>query len=89
MPRIGRILLPIDFQDPSKHAVYQAAVLARHFHSEIVMLHVVTPLSYSAGMLEGDYVPANLADLPSSPWCNPALLRGGVYIRDSDDSEAG
>jgi protein-S-isoprenylcysteine O-methyltransferase Ste14 len=25
----------------------------------------------------------------SSPWCNPALLRGGVYIRDSDDSEAG
>jgi RNA-directed DNA polymerase len=26
---------------------------------------------------------------PSSPWCNPTLLRGGVYIRDSDDSEAG
>jgi hypothetical protein len=25
---------------------------------------------------------------PSSPWCNPALLRGGVYIRDSDDSDA-
>jgi nucleotide-binding universal stress UspA family protein len=63
MPRIGRILLPIDFQDPSKHVVHQAAVLARHFHSEIVMLHVVTPLSYSAGMLEDRYVPANLADL--------------------------
>ena len=27
------------------------------------MLHVVTPLSYSAGMLEGRHVPANLADL--------------------------
>ena len=25
---------------------------------------------------------------PSSPWCNPASLRGGIYIRDSDDSEA-
>jgi hypothetical protein len=24
----------------------------------------------------------------SSPWCNRALLRGVVYIRDSDDSEA-
>jgi hypothetical protein len=29
------------------------------------------------------------AVLSSSLWCNPALLRGGVYIRDSDDSEAG
>ena len=63
MLKIGRILLPIDFQDPSKHVVHQAAVLARHFHSEIVMLHVVTPLSYSAGMIEGNYVPANLDDL--------------------------
>jgi nucleotide-binding universal stress UspA family protein len=63
MLKIGRILLPIDFQDPSKRVVHQAAVLARHFHSEIVMLHVVTPLSYSAGMIEGGYVPANLGDL--------------------------
>jgi nucleotide-binding universal stress UspA family protein len=63
MPRIGRILLPIDFQDLSKRVVHQAAVLARHFHSEIVLLHVVTPLTYSAGMLQGSYVPANLADL--------------------------
>jgi hypothetical protein len=33
--------------------------------------------------------PNMAAMMPSSPWCNPALLRGGVYIRDSDDSEAG
>jgi nucleotide-binding universal stress UspA family protein len=63
MLKIGRILLPIDFQSPSKRVVHQAAALARHFHSEIVMLHVVTPLSYSAGMIEGNYVPANLDDL--------------------------
>lgn len=25
---------------------------------------------------------------PRSPWCNPALLRGVVYIRPSDGSEA-
>jgi nucleotide-binding universal stress UspA family protein len=63
MLKIGRILLPIDFQGLSKHVVHQAAVLARQFHSEIVMLHVVTPLSYSAAMIGGDYVPANLDDL--------------------------
>jgi nucleotide-binding universal stress UspA family protein len=63
MIKINRILLPVDFQDTSKRVVHQATVLARHFNSEIVMLHVVTPLSYSAGMLEGRHVPANLADL--------------------------
>jgi nucleotide-binding universal stress UspA family protein len=63
MLKIGRILLPIDFLDSSKHVVHQAAALARHFHSEIVMLHVVTPLTYSAGMIEGNFVPANLDDL--------------------------
>jgi nucleotide-binding universal stress UspA family protein len=63
MSKIGKILLPVDFQDSSKRVIHQAATLARHFHSEIVMLHVVTPLTYSAGMLEGSYVPANLGDL--------------------------
>jgi nucleotide-binding universal stress UspA family protein len=63
MLKIDRILLPVDFQDAGKPVVHQAATLARHFHSEVVLLHAVTPLSYSAGMLEGTYVPANLADL--------------------------
>ncbi len=58
MLQIDRILLPVDFQDPPKAVIHQAATLARHFHSEIVILHVVTPLSYAAGMLEGSYVPA-------------------------------
>jgi nucleotide-binding universal stress UspA family protein len=63
MLNVDKILLPIDLQDPSKSVVHQAAALASHFHSEILMLHVVTPLSYAAGMLEGNYVPANLGDL--------------------------
>jgi nucleotide-binding universal stress UspA family protein len=60
---IKRILLPVNFQDTAPGVVHQAAALARHFHSQIVMLHVVTPLSYSAGMLEGNYVPASRGDL--------------------------
>jgi nucleotide-binding universal stress UspA family protein len=63
MLNLDKILLPIDLQGASKSVVHQAAVLARRFQSEIVMLHVVTPLSYAAGMLEGNYVPANLNDL--------------------------
>jgi nucleotide-binding universal stress UspA family protein len=53
----------VDFQDTASSVVHQAAALARHFHSQIVLLHVVTPLSYSAGMLDGNYVPVNREDL--------------------------
>ena len=63
MLRMKKILLPVEFQDPSLSVVHQAAALARHFHSEIVMLNVVTPLSYSAGTLEGSYVPTGREDL--------------------------
>jgi len=47
-----KILLPIDFPSISMGVVHQAAYLARHFKSEIVLLHVVTPLRYPAGFLE-------------------------------------
>jgi len=63
MLRIKKILLPVEFQNPSSSVVHQATELARHFHSEIVMLNVVTPLSYSAGTLEGSYVPTSREDL--------------------------
>jgi nucleotide-binding universal stress UspA family protein len=63
MLNIDKILLPVDFERPSLGVVHQAAALARHFHSEIIMLHVVTPLSYSAGTLEGSYVPTSRDDL--------------------------
>ena len=48
-----KILLPLDFQNVSLRVVQQAVVLARHFHSEILLLHVVTPLSYPVGLIEG------------------------------------
>jgi nucleotide-binding universal stress UspA family protein len=40
------------FPITAPRAVRQAAFLARHFNSEIVLLHVVTPVSYPAGVLE-------------------------------------
>jgi nucleotide-binding universal stress UspA family protein len=63
MLNMKKILLPIDFERPNLSVVQQAAVLAHKFHSQIFLLHVVTPLSYSAGILEGTYVPAGREDL--------------------------
>jgi nucleotide-binding universal stress UspA family protein len=53
MLNIKKILLPVDFPNTSLHVIHQAATLARHFHSEIVMLYVVTPQSHLAGVPEG------------------------------------
>ena len=52
MLNIKRILLPVDFPVASLGVIHQAATLARHFHSEIVMLHVVTARSHAAGVPE-------------------------------------
>jgi nucleotide-binding universal stress UspA family protein len=47
---IKKILLPVDFPNASLRVLHQAATLAHHFHSEIVMLHVVTAQSHAAGV---------------------------------------
>src|SRR4051812_1297719 len=60
---LDKILLPVDLQHCSRAVVHQAAHLVRQFGSQIVMLHVVTPLSYSAAMLDENYVPSSLDDL--------------------------
>lgn len=52
MLNINRILLLVDFPNTSLRVVHQAATLARHFHSEIVMLHVVPTPSHPAGVPE-------------------------------------
>ncbi len=52
MLNIKKILLPLDLEDTSLPVavIRQAVSLAHHFHSEIIVLHVVTPLTYgSAG----------------------------------------
>jgi nucleotide-binding universal stress UspA family protein len=52
---MNKILLPVDFSSTSLRVVHQAAFLARHFHSEIILLHVVAPMSYPVGILEIGY----------------------------------
>lgn len=59
----NKILLPVDLQAATPRVVHQAAVVARQYNSEIVLLHVVTPMSYAAGNLTGNYIPATREDL--------------------------
>jgi len=56
---IRRILVPVASPDAftanSRQIAQQAAWLARRFQAEIVLLHVLTPFSYPAGLLEGGH----------------------------------
>ena len=53
MPSISKILLPVDFSERSEGAALYARKVAEHFHSEIILLHAITPLPYEFGALEG------------------------------------
>jgi len=52
---MNKILLPVDVPDAELNAVRQAAFLGRHFHSEVILLHVFAPMSYPVGILEIGY----------------------------------
>jgi len=49
---IAKILLPVDFSEQSAAAARQAKALACHFHSELTLLHVMTPMRYEFSGLE-------------------------------------
>ena len=57
MPSLSRILLPVDFSERAAGAARCARVLAQHFSSEIVLLHVLAPLEYQSGGAEMAGIP--------------------------------
>ena len=46
MPRIKKILVPVDFSDYSKSTVEYAVLLAGRFHASIDLVHVIEPFAY-------------------------------------------
>jgi len=52
MPSLSKILLPVDFSERSVGAARHASLLARHFHSELTLLHALTPLHDEFGAIE-------------------------------------
>jgi hypothetical protein len=53
---IKKILLPLDLEQTNLPGavVHEAAALTRHFHSEVLVLHVVEPLTFLAGSETAD-----------------------------------
>lgn len=51
MLNVKKILLPLDLEESALPVlvIRQAAALAHHFHAEMLVLHVIRPLSYMAG----------------------------------------
>ncbi|MGA3074447.1 MAG: universal stress protein [Bryobacteraceae bacterium] len=52
MKSLAKILLPVDFSERSLGAARYAKTLADRFHSELTLLHVLTPPHYEFGALE-------------------------------------
>lgn len=57
---VKKIICPTDFSDPSYEALKIADEMARHFSSELVLIHAVTPLQ-----VDPIYAEPNTFDLPS------------------------
>jgi nucleotide-binding universal stress UspA family protein len=49
---MAKILLPVDFSERSIGAAHHALAVARQFHSQLTMLHVLAPPPYELGGLE-------------------------------------
>jgi nucleotide-binding universal stress UspA family protein len=61
VPSLSKILLPVDFSERSVAAARYARSLARHFQSELTLLHTLTPLLHEFGALE--FAGTMLADM--------------------------
>ncbi len=52
MPSLAKLLLPVDFSERSAGAARYARALALHFHSELLLVHVLSPLYSDMGGME-------------------------------------
>ena len=62
---IKKIICPTDFSDPSYEGLKAAVELAEHFESELILLHVVTPMPTIIGIdaPTGFHIPAALSEM--------------------------
>src|ERR1019366_4036 len=83
MPKLSRILVPVEFSPRCRGAVQYAEALSCHFHCEIVLLHVVIPplanfssfeaMAYtSAADLGREIAEQRTAELEAFPCTTPA-----------------
>jgi nucleotide-binding universal stress UspA family protein len=53
MLSLKTILVPVDFSERSVHAAEHAVVLAKRFHSQIVLVHVIPPAPFEYAAFDG------------------------------------
>jgi nucleotide-binding universal stress UspA family protein len=88
MARVSRILVPVVFSPRCQGAVQYAVALARQFHSEILLLHVISPPTgyfgsfdsaswYTSEEFAQDLEKSRMSDLQAFP-CQPEEGSGDV-----------
>src|SRR6266496_52985 len=98
MPRLNRILVPVEFSPRCLGAVQYAEALSSHFHSEIVLLHVVIPpmanfssfeaMAYSsAGDLAREIVEQRTSELDNFPCTVPPDCPVRRLVLEGDPTE--
>ena len=58
--RIGKILVPVDFSEPSQKALHYARPFAEQFGASLTLIHVVEPITYP---MDFGYIPLETPDL--------------------------
>ena len=98
MPSLSRILVPVEFSPRCRGAVQYAEALSCHFHSEIVLLHVVIPplanfssfeaMAYaSAGDLAREIAEQRSVDLEAFPCSAPPDATVRRIVREGDPTQ--
>ena len=98
MPRLNRLLVPVEFSPRCQGAVQYAEALSCHFHCEIVLLHVVIPplasfssfeaMAYtSAGDLAREIAEQRTMELQKFPCSVPADCCVRRLVLEGDPTE--
>lgn len=82
---LRKILVPVDFSEPSRKAVHYARAFAEQFGARLVLLHVVEPLAYPPDfavvpLLPPDAEEARLAELRRQLGDIARGVGGGVAV---------
>jgi nucleotide-binding universal stress UspA family protein len=79
--RIRKIIVPTDFTVFSDHALDYAVVVAKRFHANILIMHVIEPFTYSVtDMMQvvDHYVPLKTIAQPMLEILQNRISKGGV-----------
>src|ERR1017187_10942289 len=98
MPKLCRILVPVEFSPRCRGAVQYAEALSCPFHGEIVLLHVVMPplanfssfeaMAYSsAGDLAREIAEQRTAELEAFPCSTPDDAKLRCVVLEGDPTQ--